>query len=388
MERMPRPTNHSLNDVLRAGVGMDVDMQAASSGKRSADEYDNDGEGPSSASAPSASASSTSASSKSARPNPPPVFDPSTATFELLLKPPIAWNSERYDSEFESNRPGVQLTSAELQQSNFKALSAEVKQLYDTRLQPARFLGTLDEITSQLATYEFEGKALLNKELFFTALSVLTDIVFDKVNYLDANPESVKLYKSNLRERTKALFEKQPVRNTRAFLNQLRYSESDKTLTLARVLFVLNALTSTENYMNIEGFMSEMLDMKEDNEPKVFQLWFQLQSIVDTIYDVTDQWPELYREEINTYLGRLSRATDPRPSFVVYANQMADPAMQEYMDRQELINVLGEKEVARMDAEAEAERKAELEEKRRLEGTDSEASADEQEDENTPVETQ
>lgn len=387
---MPRPTNHRLDDVLRVGMEMDVDMQAASSGKRSADEYDNDGAGSSSASAPS-----NSSASKSARPNPPPAFDPMTTTFELFLKPPIAWNSERYynyNSESPINGPDLRLTSAELQQANFRALSADVKRLYDTQLQPARFLGTLDEITSQLANYEFEGKPLLNKELFFTALSVLNDIVFDKVAYLNADSESVKLYKPNLRERAMGLFEKQPVRNTRAFLNQLRYSESDsesdKTLTLARVLFVLNALTATENYMNIEGFLDEMLDREDDNEPKVYELWFQLQSIVDTIYDVTEQWPELYREEIATYLGRLSRATDPRPSFVLYANQMADPAMRDYMDRQELINVLGEKEVARMDAEEEAERKAELEEKRRIEGTDSEASADEQEDENTPVETQ
>lgn len=256
-------------------------------------------------------------------------FDPKGTKFELNLKIPIKWNYPSYN--YESKREGVAHGNIPIIDDSrvpHPKLSYQAAILYENA-KPTQFIGTLDAIVRQLATSTVAGKTILDMDLFTTVLETLSDIVFKATAFLSADIETVKGYLPNLQASIRSTGLR--ASSVESILSDLENNRGE--VTLETLAFVFNAISKISDKYNVEGLIEELVDMEID-EQRVFELWFQIESILSTLTSY-DHWPPQYKSEVESYLYGIVDATNFKyETTTFYAAQLSDPRIQNMMDSQ------------------------------------------------------
>ena len=272
--------------------------------------------------------SSPEGSRKASKPNE-VGFDPQRSKFETMLKLPVKWNypSTNY-TLMREHEPYGKIPIIDDKRHPHPEFSIRAMELYN-KIQPTKFVGTLDEIAQQLASSTVSGKTILNLTLFKTVLETLTDTVFDSVAFLGADENEVKKYLPNLESSIRDMLdESNDEEEVQATLNRLKNNNGD--VTIETLSFVFNAISSNSGENDVEGLIEELVDMEIDEE-KIFALWFQIESILKTIQDYKD-WPPNVESDVKNYLDTITDAVNFKTKIPpVYANQLGDPQIQDYL---------------------------------------------------------
>lgn len=257
------------------------------------------------------------------------AFDPKRTKFQLDLKLPVKWNFPATNyTAMREHEPYGNLPIIDDKKYPHTQFSIQAMELYD-KIQPTKFVGTLDEVAQQLAFYTVSGKTILNLPLFKTVLDTLTDIVFDSVAFLGADENAVREYLPNLEASIRdRLDESNDEEKVQSILYRLKNNNGE--ITMETLSFVLNAISSNSGENDIEGLIEELVDMEIDEE-QIFALWFQIDSILKTLQDYND-WPSDVESEVKNYLDTVADMMNFKIKIPpVYSNQMADPQIREYL---------------------------------------------------------
>jgi hypothetical protein len=221
----------------------------------------------------------------------------------LDLKLPVKWNFPATNyTAMREHEPYGNLPIIDDKKYPHTQFSIQAMELYD-KIQPTKFVGTLDEVAQQLAFYTVSGKTILNLPLFKTVLDTLTDIVFDSVAFLGADENAVREYLPNLEASIRdRLDESNDEEKVQSILYRLKNNNGE--ITMETLSFVLNAISSNSGENDIEGLIEELVDMEIDEE-QIFALWFQIDSILKTLQDYND-WPSDIESEVKNYLDTVA----------------------------------------------------------------------------------